>query len=44
MSPDKRVYENDPSTWVAKTKVAAIKFTKNTEATDNWITVMDIRL
>ena len=44
MSPDKRVNENDPSTWVAKTKVAPIKFTKNTEATDNWITVMDIRL
>ena len=28
MSPDKLVDENDPSTWVAKTKVAPVKFTK----------------
>ena len=28
MSPDKLVDENDPSTWVAKTKVAPAKFTK----------------
>ena len=29
MSPDKLVDENDPSTWVAKTKVAPVKFTKS---------------
>ena len=28
MSPDKLVDENYPSTWVAKTKVAPVKFTK----------------
>ena len=28
MSPDKLVDENDPYTWVAKTKVAPVKFTK----------------
>ena len=28
MSPDKLVDENDPYTWVAKTKVASVKFTK----------------
>ena len=28
MSPDKLVDENDPSTWVAKTKVAPVKFPK----------------
>ena len=28
MSPDKLVDENDPSTLVAKTKVAPVKFTK----------------
>ena len=28
MSPDKLVDEKDPSTWVAKTKVAPVKFTK----------------
>ena len=28
MSPDKLVDENDPSSWVAKTKVAPVKFTK----------------
>ena len=28
MSPDKHVDENDPSSWVAKTKVAPVKFTK----------------
>ena len=28
MSSDKLVDENDPSTWVAKTKVAPVKFTK----------------
>ena len=28
MSPDKLVNENDPSSWVAKTKVAPVKFTK----------------
>ena len=28
MSPYKLVDENDPSTWVAKTKVAPVKFTK----------------
>ena len=28
MSPDKLVDVNDPSTWVAKTKVAPVKFTK----------------
>ena len=28
MSPDELVDENNPSTWVAKTKVAPVKFTK----------------
>ena len=28
MSPDKLVDENDPSPWVAKTKVAPVKITK----------------
>ena len=28
MSPDKLVDENDPYTWVAKTKVTPVKFTK----------------
>ena len=28
MSPNELVDENDPSTWVAKTKVAPVKFTK----------------
>ena len=28
MSPYKLVDENDPSKWVAKTKVAPVKFTK----------------
>ena len=28
MSPDKPVDKNDPSTWVAMTKVAPVKFTK----------------
>ena len=28
MSPDKLVDENDPSMWVAKTKVTPVKFTK----------------
>ena len=28
MSPNKLVDDNDPSTWVTKTKVAPVKFTK----------------